>query len=155
MRIPQALAEEWRREPDWLAELPRLAAQCAEQWGLELEEPIDTPHSLVVPAGEVVLKLNAPSHYEADHEAEALARWAGAGAVRLVTRDDELRAFVIERCVPGTRLWDVEVEEPDIVGDLLVRLLVEPDLPHPFRRLADEAERWAEEVPRQIGRAHV
>jgi len=38
--------------------------------------------ALAVPAGDVVLKLNAPTHFEADHEAEALARWDGAGAVR-------------------------------------------------------------------------
>jgi hypothetical protein len=86
MRIPDALVEEWRHEPDWLVELPRLAAECAELWSLDLEEPIDTPHSPVVPTGEAVLKLNAPSHFEADHEAEALARWAGDGAVRLLTK---------------------------------------------------------------------
>ena len=80
--------------------------QCAEQWDLELEGPIDTPHSLVVPAGDVVLKLNAPSHFEADHEADALAAGTGRGAVRLVARDDERRAFLCERCVPGTELWD-------------------------------------------------
>jgi len=47
-------------------------SECAEQWSLELEGLIDTPHSLVVPAGELVLKLNAPSHTEADTEADAL-----------------------------------------------------------------------------------
>lgn len=142
-----ALAEEWKREPQWLADLTRLVAECAEQWGLELEQPIDTPHSLVVPAGDAVLKLNAPSHFEADHEAEALARWAGAGAVRLLARDDTRRAFLCERCRPGTRLWDAGVDEPEVVVPLLARLSVEADPPHPFRRLADEADRWADELP--------
>ncbi|MGH2956248.1 MAG: aminoglycoside phosphotransferase family protein, partial [Solirubrobacterales bacterium] len=147
MRVPQALAEEWRHEPDWLGELPRLAAECAELWSLELEEPIDTSHSLVVPAGEAVLKLNAPSHFEADHEAEALARWAGAGAVRLLARDDARRAFLIERCLPGTRLWDAGIDEPAVVAELLPRLWREPEEPHPFRLLTNEAERWTEEAP--------
>ncbi len=149
MQIPESLAEEWRHEPDWLAVLPRLAADCAERWDLELEEPIDTPHSLVLPAGDVVLKLNAPSHSEADHEAEALARWAGAGAVRLLARDDARRAFVMERCVPGTRLCDARVDEPGVVRELLPRLWLEPEEPHPFHLLAEEAERWAADVPRR------
>ena len=148
MRIPQALRKEWRREPGWLAALPGLAAACAERWGLELEQPIATPHSLVVPAGDVVLKLNAPSHFEADHEAEALARWGGRGAVRLVERDDALRALLLERCRPGTELWDdPQADGPQVVATLLPRLWDEPPAPHPFRSLAAEADRWAEEVP--------
>ena len=111
MSIPRALAEEWRREPHWLARLPRLAAECAERWQLVLEEPFDTPHSLVVPAGEAVLKLNAPSHFEADHEADALEGWAGKGAVQLLALADARRAFLVERCRPGTPLWEAEADE--------------------------------------------
>jgi streptomycin 6-kinase len=150
VRIPRALAEEWRHDPEWLAELPRLAAECAGQWSLELEAPVDTPRSLVVPAGDVVLKLNAPSHLEADHEADALERWAGVGAVRLLARDDALRALLIERCRPGTRLWDADVDEPAVVTELLPRMSLDVKEPHPFRSLADEAARWAEEVPRRF-----
>ncbi len=149
MQIPAALADRWRREPRWLEALPRLAAECAELWELELEDPIDTPHSLVVPAGDAVLKVNAPSHFEADHEADALAQWNGAGAVRLLARDDKRHAFLIERCRPGTRLWDTRVAEPDVLAALLPRLSLEPPEPRPFRLLADEAARWAEDVPRR------
>ena len=145
MRIPRALGEEWKREPDWLDSLPRIAAECAERWELELEEPVDTPRSLVVPAGDAVLKVNAPSHYEADHEPDALARWGGAGAVRLLARDDSRRAFLCERCRPGTWLWDADVDEPEVVAPLLSRLSVAADSP-PFRHLADEADRWADEL---------
>jgi len=139
VRIPQALAEEWRGEPAWLAELPRLAAECAARWQLRLEEPIDTPHSFVAPAGEAVLKLNAPSHFEADHEADALEHWGGGGAVRLLARDDGRRALLIERCVPGTELWNHGADEPAVLAELLPRLRLEPREPHPFRLLADEA----------------
>lgn len=152
MRIPAALVDEWRTEPVWLADLPRLAAECAESWGLRLEEPFDTPHSLVVPAGEVVLKLNAPSHYEAEQEGEALACWAGRGAARLMERDAARRALLIERCRPGTRLWDSDSDEPAVVAALLPELWVELDDPHPFRLLADEAVRWAEELPQRYER---
>lgn len=149
MRVPPLLTETWHHEVDWLASLPRLAAECAEQWNLELEEPIDTPHSLVVPAGEAVLKLNAPSHFEADREADALAHWAGAGAVLLLARDDSRRAFLCERCRPGLRLWDVRADEPSVAAELIPRLSLELRGPHPFRQLADEAERWADEVPQR------
>ena len=145
--IPPALAEEWRREPEWLAGLPRLAAECAELWQLQLETPIDTPHSLVVPAGEVVLKLNAPSHFEADREPDALAWWNGAGAVLLIARDDSRRAFLCERCRPGTRLWDAAADEHTVAAELLPRLSLQVADPHPFRLLVDEAERWTEDVP--------
>jgi streptomycin 6-kinase len=149
VRIPEALAEEWQHEPEWLAALPRLAAECAAQWDLELEDPVDTPHSLVVPARDAVLKLNAPSHLEADHEADALARWNGRGAVRLLARDDLRRAYLCERCRPGRRLWDSGVDEPSVFVELLPRLAHEVTEPRPFRRVADESARWAEEIPRR------
>jgi streptomycin 6-kinase len=123
-------------------------------WDVDsLEEPIDTPHSLVIPAGAAVLKLNAPSHFEAETEADALALWNGRGAVRLLARDEERRALLIERCLPGTRLWDAGVEETAIVADLLPRLQLEVRGEHPFLLLADEADRWAEELPRRYAEA--
>lgn len=153
MRVPATLAEEWAHEPDWLEALPRLVAECAETWELELEEPIDTPHSLVIPAGDAVLKLNSPSHFEADHEADALERWDGNGAVQLLARDDERRALLLERCVPGTTLSEADVDEASVVAKLLPRLRLEVSNAHPFRLLADEADRWADELPRHYAEA--
>ena len=150
MHLPPELVSEWQHEPEWLAALPSLVAECAEQWSLQLEEPVDTAHALVVPAREVVLKLNAPSHFEADNEAEALERWAGDGAVRVVARDDARRAYLCERCRPGTPLSDVDADQVAVVAELLPRLSLELEKPHPFRLLADEAERWAEEVPHRF-----
>jgi streptomycin 6-kinase len=149
MTLPDALRETWAHQADWLAALPRLVDECAEAWELELEEPFDTPHSLVIPAGDAVLKLNAPSHFEADTEADALAYWDGRGAVRLLARNDERRAFLMERGRPGTRLWDAGVDEAAVVAELLPRLQIRVEEPHPFRVLADEADRWAEELPRR------
>jgi len=145
--------ETWRHEPAWLERLPTLVSECSDMWSLELDEPFDTPHSLVVPAGDVVLKLNAPWHVEAEHEADALERWAGRGAVRLVARDDERRALLLERCVPGTELWDARVDDAEVIGELVLRLQIEVGADHPFRRLADEADRWADEVPRRYSAA--
>ena len=147
MQIPEALGEEWSHEREWLERLPRLAAECAAEWDLGLEEPYDTPRSLVVPAGGAVLKLNAPSHFDADHEADALACWAGQGAVRLLARDDERRALLLERCVPGRLLAEESADEVSIMAGLLERLPGVAPTAHPFRLVADEAERWMEEVP--------
>jgi streptomycin 6-kinase len=147
MELPASLREQWSGEVEWLDRLPEQVAELASVWGLALEEPIDTPHSLVVPAGEVVLKVNAPSHFEADHEADALASWDGSGAVRLVAREDHHRALLLERCRPGVRLWDSSADELSVVGELLPRLRQEAAAPHPFTLAADEARRWAQEVP--------
>jgi streptomycin 6-kinase len=148
MRLPADLTRTWGHEAEWLDALPRLASECARQWSLTLEEPIDTPHSLVIPAGEVVLKLNAPSHNEADTEADALEAWAGNGAAQLRARDDTRRALLVERCVPGVELWNSEVDESDVVAGLVPRLQTAVVDAHPFALLADEADRWSEAVPR-------
>jgi streptomycin 6-kinase len=120
------------------------ATDLARAWGLELEEPFASAHAFVAPAGDVVLKVNEPWHFEAEFEADALALWDGNGAVRLLAHDPERRALLVERCRPGTQLGHDRV---DVVCDLLPRLWVEAGAP--FRRLVDEAARWAEEVPRR------
>jgi streptomycin 6-kinase len=123
--------------------------EIAARWELTLEEPLESESSLVIPAGGVVLKINADWHFEAEHEADALELWDGQGAVRLLARDDEHRAFLIERCRPGTRLSDSGEDEIEIVCRLLPRLSIVPDEPHPFRLLADEADRWSRELPQR------
>jgi streptomycin 6-kinase len=139
----------------WIAELPTLAAECAEQWSLQLEQPLDAAFSLVVPAGDVVLKLNPRGEPEAEHEADALQRWNGHGAVRLLARDDDRWALLIERCRPATQLWTLPDEHAtEIAAEILEQLWVRAD--GPFRRLEHEAGRWAEELPkRRLGRALV
>jgi streptomycin 6-kinase len=146
--IPPALTDVWQHEPEWLARLPQLVEECAKQWAIGLEQPVDTPYSLVVPAGDVVLKLHAPSDVEAHPEADALAIWDGNGAVRLVARDEARNALLLERCVPGTRLWDGDVDEAAVVSALIPRLQVDVAGDHRFPLLMTEADRWNEELPR-------
>jgi streptomycin 6-kinase len=130
----------------WLERLPDLAAACIEQWSLVPEEPIDTGHSLVIPAGDAILKLNPIGEPEAEHEPDALERWAGCGAARLLARDDGRRALLIERCRPGRQLWELpDGEATEIAAGVLEQLWIPAD--EPFRRLEDEAARWAEELP--------
>jgi streptomycin 6-kinase len=146
----------WRDEPggaEWLDRLPRLVRELTELWELELGQPYDAHISLVVPAvrGDgtaAVLKLNFPSP-ESEHEADALALWDGAAAVRLLEHDPERRGLLVERCVPGDQLWSVaDEEEANRIGAAVLRRLWErkPDS-RAYRTLAREAERWAEELP--------
>lgn len=155
MRLPHALVETWSHEREWLDALPQLVADCAQEWSLELEAPIETPYSLVVPARDVVLKLTAPTDEEARHEADALALWRGGGAVRLLERDDERHALLIERCVPGARLWDIDVDEIDVICELIPRLQIETDEAPRVPALADAADRWADAVPDRYSQAVV
>lgn len=67
MRIPASLGW-WRAVPggnEWLERLPKIVADCADQWSLELSEPISAHISLVVTAtladgAHAVLKVNFP-----------------------------------------------------------------------------------------------
>jgi streptomycin 6-kinase len=131
----------------WLAELPRLLEECAEQWSLRLEGPIGNGFaSLVVAAGDAVLKLQFP-HRESEYEADALRLWDGDGAVRLLAHDPERHALLIERARPGTHLTEVGQEPAlDVFVELLPRLW--KPAAAPFRPLAEEAAWWIDYLPR-------
>jgi streptomycin 6-kinase len=110
--------------------------------------------SYVVPATlsdgtAAVLKINYPD-VESEREADALEHWRGEGAVRLLRHDPERRALLVERCVPGDELWTVADEEEAnrVAAAVLQRLWLRPaPRGHRFRLLADEAARWAAELP--------
>ncbi len=75
--------------------------------------------------------------------------------MRLLASDPEARALLVERCAPGTTLWEVadEDEANRIAAGVLRRLWRPAPSEHPFRLLADEAERWADELPARWERA--
>jgi streptomycin 6-kinase len=138
----------WREEPggrEWLDRLPGMVEELAERWSLRLERPFETHIALVVPASDAVLKINFPD-VESEHEADALERWDGVGAVRLLDRDDELRALLLKRLRPGRQLWDLPDDEAtEIAARVLEQLWVPAE--RLFRHLEDEAARWAQELP--------
>ena len=155
--VPEALGWWAAREggPEWLARLPRLAAECAERWSLRLGEPFPDGHvSLCLPAerndgARVVLKINFPEE-ETEREGDALELWNGEGAVRLLGYDRTRRALLLERCEPGTQLWAVadDEEATRIAAGVLRRLWRAPPPDHAFRPLEREVDRWARELPR-------
>jgi streptomycin 6-kinase len=136
----------------WLERVPDLLAAHGEEWGLRLGEPYAAGAAGFVVRAELadgtpaVLKLIYP-HREAEHEADALAAWDGDGAVRLIARDADGWAMLIERCVPGTRMADAL--GGDAALDAIIELLPRLWRPaaEPFRPLADEAAWWIERLP--------
>jgi streptomycin 6-kinase len=124
--------------------------ELVERWQLELGEPYApgaAGHAVraTLPDGTpAVLKISTP-HREAEQEADALERWDGDGAVRLLARDDERHAMLLERCEPGTFLSESQSALDVLIG-LLPRLWKNAD---GFHTLADEAALWAEYLPRE------
>jgi streptomycin 6-kinase len=125
--------------------------QCCEQWALRLGDPYEAGAAGYAVRAEqpdgtpAVLKLIYP-HRESEHEAAALEHWDGDGAVRLLAYDAARWAILIERCEPGTRLFEAGA---DVALDVMVRLLPrlwKPAGP-PFRSLADEAAWWVSFLP--------
>lgn len=156
MKVPSRL-DWWRGVPggaQWLASLPSIVERCAEGWSLRVGRTFEKGNvSLVLAVGlpdgaPAVLKINFPEA-ESEHEPDALALWAGEGAVRLLAYDEPSRALLIERCEPGTPLWSVEDDEEAtrIAAAALRQIWRPPPAEHRFRRLAEEAEQWARELP--------
>jgi streptomycin 6-kinase len=128
---------------EWRLGAPRLADEVASDWGLTLGAPYPPGIEGHVVRAEcadgtpAVLKLAWPN-WESEQAADALRRWDGDGAVRLLARDDERHALLLERCEPGTFLS----QGPDPLGvfiELLPRLWKSGD---GFRTVAEEAEHW-------------
>ena len=147
MGIEPKSPEEWRRD------VPALVEHFRAVWDLELGTPYlpgavgHAQRATRRDGTPAVLKLGFP-HREAEHEAEALARWDGNGAVRLLERDDASFAMLLERCDPGTELATIDGDEAlRVLIDLLPRLWVMAGAP--FHSLADEAAHWVEQIRKE------
>ena len=99
-----------QRGATWLRTLPSLLAALETAWGLvEIGTPFAGARAgFVAPVRNgdgttFVLKL-LPNATWASHEADALAHWAGRGAVALNRVDPARGALLIERAVPGDDL---------------------------------------------------
>lgn len=122
-----------------------LAAAVARDWGLRLGDLYPPGAAGYVVRAELpdgtpaVLKLQY-RHREDEQEADALERWDGDGAVRLLDRDDERHALLLERCEPGTFLSQGAADPLGVLIDLLPRLWVDAA---GFHTLEDEVAWWA------------
>ncbi|HZS25323.1 MAG TPA: aminoglycoside phosphotransferase family protein [Gaiellaceae bacterium] len=141
----------------WREDAPRIADEVAEEWGLTLGAPYapgfcgHVVRATTDDGTRAVLKLSYPDR-ESLQEPDALERWDGDGAVRLLRRDDERSALLLERCEPGTFL-SASPDALDVLIELLPRLWRPAD---GFHTLADEVEWWIEQRldPSVAGLAH-
>jgi len=121
-----------------------LAAAVARDWGLRLGEPYPPGAAGYVVRAELpdgtpaVLKLQH-THREDEQEADALERWDGNGAIRLLRRDDDRHALLLERCEPGTPLSQGADDPLGVLIGLLPRLWKDAT---GFRTLVEEAAWW-------------
>jgi streptomycin 6-kinase len=141
----------------WLSDLPGRIQTCAELWALRLEPPYRESYvSLVMPVTltdktPAVLKLQFP-HPESEHEAEALRRWNGHGAVRLFAYERQYHALLMEKCEPGDPLSGIAPDEAlEELTEILSRLWIEAD--EPFVSLREESAQWLESLPLSWERA--
>jgi streptomycin 6-kinase len=159
-QVPEYLAETARCDigvNNWIAELPAIVADLADQWSLEVGEPFQpggqcswtAPAS--GPSGDyLVLKVAFPfpSGEERD-EAQGLRVWDGDGTVRLraALEAESARALLIEGCLPGTPLGEAlpEPQQDEVVASLLGRLWAQPPGSYEFRPLAEMCANWADE----------
>jgi streptomycin 6-kinase len=141
---------------DWLEQLPRLLDECVDRWSLRLGDPYGYAHvSLTRRAGlpdgtPAVLKISFP-HRESEHEPDALAHWDGRGAVRLLARDAERNAMLLERCEPGTALSEIADESALLraAAGVIEELWRPVPAGNPFRPIAVDAARWVELLPQR------
>lgn len=144
----------------WVATLPRTVSDIAARWSLDLGAVFQPGGvaSWVAPARRrsderVVLKV-AWSHEESLHEVDALALWAGHGAVRLIQAEvlGTTTAMLLERCDPGTALAQVlpPPGQDQVLADLLRRLWRPPPVGFRFRPLEQMCDAWVAQFPRRM-----
>ena len=117
----------------WLESLPDLLGSVTRAWQLDVEAPYELSFNWVAPVrradgSAAVLKLGVPSSAHLSDEAEALRCFGGLGAVRLLERDADRGATLLEHAAPGTMLRDLvpayDDEATAVVVDLMRRLHV-------------------------------
>ena len=119
--------------------------ELAEEWAFTLGETYVTGAASetvvrveLADGTPAVLKISIP-HRESEQEADALERWDGDGAVRLLRRDDARNALLLERCEPGTFLSEGTDDPLGVLIGLLPRLWKDAT---GFHTLADEVAWW-------------
>ncbi len=138
---------------EWRQQVPDLLARVADEWDLRVGEPYSggwAGYAVRVRTSDntsAALKLIWP-HRESEYEADALELWDGEGAVRLLRRNTDGTALLLERCEPGAFLSTLELDAAlDVYVALLPRLWKTAGAP--FHELEDEALLWLESLPRE------
>lgn len=105
----RTVAREGPAGQSWIDQLPELVGRLLREWRLTLAgPPVSGNVGLVweVRSQDRVARMLKVSWRDAEtrHEAEALRRWAGHGAARLLEASDDAGALLLERLDAGTNL---------------------------------------------------
>ncbi len=155
IHLPETLATSIARWPgttatEWLDALPERMRDAAERWGIAFGPAYEPGGwtSYVAPVAlndgtRAVYKCTIP-HPEAVGEAEALMRYKGDGAVRVIASKPDTYELLLERCDPGHSLWSVEDDDErlDIAVGLMKRLW-RPVEDGVFTSLAELGATWS------------
>ncbi|HMM40718.1 MAG TPA: aminoglycoside phosphotransferase family protein [Thermomicrobiales bacterium] len=155
--IPASFAERMRgvygvaAADDWLARLPGIVEQVAEEWGLVVGPPVaNLSFTWVAPAerrdgARAMLKVGYPDA-ETWPGVEMLRLCDGRGMVRLLEADREFGATLLERLEPGTMLRAVEGDDEAmaIAADVMAEMWQPEPAAHGFPHVAD----WARGLAR-------
>lgn len=133
------------RRAAWEASLPARVTALAARWSLGAVALLARGgtgtrlYAAAGPEGPCVLKLNLPGQ-AVQAEADALAGFAGRGAVRLLAADPAEGALLLERLSPGTPLATLEDDDAAtrIAGGMMAALR----RPVPPGALLAEAAGW-------------
>lgn len=161
--IPPRLVEtvvQWAGEVglSWLDALPRLVAEVADAWDLEVGSPFEPGGQIswVAPARrrvdglDAVLKLQLPDP-ESEPEADGLRAWVGDGAVLLHDHDPSRWALLLERCAPGSGLIEEGgTDDAVAAGAQLGARLHASAIPDGIPTLASVLDLWADELEERL-----
>jgi streptomycin 6-kinase len=147
-QVPEDLVARMTRAPDtsqWLAGLPVLAEELAQQWALRPDGRAWSGFlSAVWPvrsesATDLVLKVGYPDP-KTQWEAKALTAWAGRGTVRCVDYDAGRNGLLLERLDGDVSLeHDADIDHAcEVIGSILANLHTVP-VPEGIRTVAEEA----------------
>jgi streptomycin 6-kinase len=135
----------------WIAGLARVLEAHLERWSLVPAGP--ARHGYVGMVLPVLRADGSPAGLKVSWqdgvrcwEAEALAAWAGCGAIRLLDRDDAAGVLLLEWLDPDRTVAELDGVAAAAVAGELVRRLDAP-APEGMPALEDAAARWAEELP--------
>ena len=161
IEVPEALVS-WHRKffgetaRTWIDALPDLAAGLLDGWELQPDgAPTCGAWALVLPvvradATPAVLKLQPVTDYTVG-EPDALRKWNGNGAVRLLDHDPESGSMLLERLDANRSLATVrdDLAALEILSEILARLSSVP-APAGMRRLSDFGADLLDRAPRAL-----
>lgn len=128
----------------WLQDLPNFIKEIEEIWKIKVLRPFYLSFNYVAlvkqsDGSKAVLKLVFPNDKEFQTEAEALKLYNGKGAIKLLNKDYDRRALLLEFIQPGLPLSSIGDEEKMtiILSEMMKKLWRNPSRDNNFPHIKD------------------